>query len=168
MIYFATALLLLLFCGCQHTDWKNALSLPQAFTAKAEITHGAFTCNADLTLSADGTAQMVLTSPDALQSLTVTQSADECTFSFLGIEVKTPEDLLPDTAFAKLLFAALQSAKDGTRCVKTVNGDTATYSGMTDAGDTYTLTQSRDSGALFALTMDGRDFTVTFTDFQAG
>lgn len=111
---------------------------------------------------------MVLTSPDALQSLTVTQSADECTFSFLGIEVKTPEDLLPDTAFAKLLFAALQSAKDGTRCVKTVNGDTATYSGMTDAGDTYAITQSRDSGALFALTMDGQDFAVTFSDFQAG
>lgn len=127
-----------------------------------------FTCSADLTLSADGTAQMVLTSPDALQSLTVTQRADECTFSFLGIAVKTPEDLLPDTAFAKLLFAALQSAKDGTRCVKTVNGDIATYSGMTDAGDTYTITQSRDSGALFALTMDGRDFAVTFSEFQAG
>ena len=161
-------MLLLLFCGCQHTDWKNALSLPQAFTAKAEITHGAFTCNADLTLSADGTAQMVLTSPDALQSLTVTQSADECQFSFLGIAVKTPEELLPDTAFAKLFFSAIQSAKDGTRCVKTVNGDTATYSGMTDAGDTYTLIQSRDSGAPVSLTMEGRDFTVTFSDFRAG
>lgn len=142
--------------------------MPQAFTAKAEITHGAFTCTADLTLSADGTTILSLTAPDALQSLTVTQSAAECTFSFLGIEVKTPEDLLPDTAFAKLLFSALQSAKDGTRCVKTVNGDTATYSGMTDTGDTYTITQSRDSGALFALTMDGRDFTVTFSEFQAG
>lgn len=111
---------------------------------------------------------MILTSPDALQSLTVTQSADECTFSFLEIEVKTPEDLLPDTAFAKLFFSAVQSAKDGTRCVKTVNGDTATYSGMTDAGDTYAITQSRDSGALLALTMDGQDFAVTFSDFQAG
>lgn len=127
-----------------------------------------FTCSADLTLSADGTAQMVLTSPDALQSLTVTQSADECQFSFLGIAVKTPEELLPDTAFAKLFFSAIQSAKDGTRCVKTVNGDTATYSGMTDAGDTYTLTQSRYSGAPVSLTMEGRDFTVTFSDFQAG
>ena len=127
-----------------------------------------FTCSADLTLSADGTAQMVLTSPDALQSLTVTQSADECQFLFLGIALKTPEELLSDTAFAKLFFSAIQSAKDSTRCVKTVNGDTATYSGMTDAGDTYTLTQSRDSGALVSLTMEGRDFTVTFSEFQAG
>ncbi|MGN0571958.1 MAG: hypothetical protein ACI4K9_07230 [Candidatus Fimenecus sp.] len=160
-------MLLLLCCGCQHSDVKNALCIPQAFTAKVEITHGAFTCNTDVALSADGTAQMVLTSPEALQSLTVTQSADECSFSFLGIEVKTPETLLPDTAFAKLLFDALQSAKDGTRCVKTVNGDTATYSGMTDAGDTYTLTQSRDSGALLELHMDGQDFAVTFLEFQA-
>ena len=127
-----------------------------------------FTCSADLTLSTDGTAQMVLTSPDALQSLTVTQSADECQFSFLGIAVKTPEELLPDTAFAKLFFSAIQSAKDGTRCVKTVNGDTATYSGMTDAGDTYAITQSRDSGALLELAMDGQDFAVTFSDFRAG
>lgn len=111
---------------------------------------------------------MVLTGPDALQSLTVTQSADECVFSFLNIEVKTPETLLPDTAFAKLIFSALQSAKDGTRCVKTVNGDIATYSGMTDAGDTYTITQSRDSGALLELRMDGRNFAVTFSEFQAG
>lgn len=82
--------------------------------------------------------------------------------------MKTPEAFLPDTAFAKLLFSALQSAKDGTRCVKTVNGDTATYSGMTDAGDTYAITQSRDSGALLELTMDGQDFAVTFSDFRAG
>lgn len=162
------AMLFLLCCGCQYTAPNPTVSLPQAFTAKADISCGAFACAADVTLSAEGTVTLALTSPDALQSLRVTQSADECTFSFLGVEVKTPEALLPDTAFVELLLASLQSARDGTRCVKTVNGDVITYSGMTDTGDTYALTQSRDSGALLSLTMDGQDFTVTFSDFQAG
>lgn len=140
--------------------------MPQAFEANAEITHGTFTCTAKVTSSADGTEILELTGPKALQSLTVTQTAQNCVFSFLGIEVKTPEALLPDAAFLKLLFSALQSAKDGTRCVKTVNGDIATYSGMTDAGDTFSLTQDRNSGALLTLQMDGQDFTVTFSEFQ--
>lgn len=162
------AMLFLLCCGCQHTVGNPTVSLPQAFTARADIAHGAFACAAEITLSADNTVTMSLTSPDALQSLTVTQSVGECTVSFLGVEVKTPEALLPDTAFVKRLFTALQSAGDGTRCVKAVNGDVITYSGMTDAGDTYTITQSRDSGALLSLSMDGQDFTVMFSDFQAG
>lgn len=158
--------LLTLCCGCQYKDIQNTLTVPQAFSATADITHGAFTCTAKLSLADDGTATLELCAPEVLKTLTVTQAADQCTFSFLGVEVKTPETLLPDTAFAKLFYAALCSARDGTRCVKTVNGDTATYSGMTEAGDTYTLTQSRQDGSLLSLTMDGQDFKATFSEFQ--
>ena len=158
--------LLLLCCGCQYRDFQNTLTVPQAFFATADITHGAFTCKAKLTFKENGTTSLELLSPETLKTLTVTQTTDSCVFSFLGLEVKTPEALLPDTAFAKLLYAALCGARDGTRCVKTVNGDIATYSGMTEAGDTYSLTQSREDGSLLSLTMDGQNFKATFSEFQ--
>ncbi len=80
---------------------------------------------------------------------------------FLGLELKTPEVLLPDTAFLKLLYAAADSAQNGTRCAVSVQGD----SGMTEAGDTFQLEQDKEDGSLRVLTMDGQKLQVTFSDF---
>ena len=85
--------------------------------------------------------------------------------SLLGLELKTPEVLLPDTAFLKLLYAAADSAQNGTRCAVSVQGDSRIYSGMTEAGDTFQLEQDKEDGSLRVLTMDGQKLQVTFSDF---
>ena len=152
------------FCGCTQ---KVDPPLPAAFTATAEITHGEFSCRANLTRQADGTLVTHLESPAALQALTVSQNETDCIFTFFGKEIRLPAGILPDAAFAKLVYAALQSAQSSSRCVKTRNGDVAVYSGMTAVGDTYTLTQDRETGALLTLTMQGQKLKADFSSFQA-
>ena len=106
------AVLLLLCCGCQNASPEtDDTPLPAAFTAKIAVTHGALEFEADLTVSADGTAQTALTAPEAVASLSITQNADGCRFSFLGLTLETPPAFLPDASFANLLYAAVNTLR---------------------------------------------------------
>ncbi len=159
--------LFLLCCGCQNARiTKESIVFPRAFSATLHITHRETEFDAVYTRAADGTATTCLQSPEAVRSLEIVQTANTCQFRFLGLELKTPEALLPDAAFAKLLYAALESAESGARCVVTTHGESLVYSGMTEAGDAFTLTRNAGTGALETLTVDGQKLSVTFSDFQ--
>lgn len=160
---------LLLCCGCQKTlEGESArLSVPEAFRAQLHAEHGALAFDATFSIDENGTAITTLESPEALKTLEITQTPDICSFRFLGLTLETPQTLLPDTSFAKLLYAALQTVRDSTRCAVSVQGKTVSYNGMTDAGDTFTLTQNKADGTLQSLTVDKYQLTVTFSDFQA-
>lgn len=158
--------LFLLCCGCQNAKIpKNEPEFPTAFSANVHIVHRAAGFDAVCTYQADGTVTLEMQSPEALRTMTFVQTKESCTVQFLGLELKTPETLLPDAAFVKLLCAAVESARCGTRCAVTGEGDSRIYSGMTEAGDTFRLEQSRQDGALRTLTMDAQELCVTFSDF---
>ncbi len=156
----------LLCCGCQNTKLsREAQAFPATFSASVHIVHRDAEFDAVCTRTADGTVTLEMRNPEAIRTLTFIQSKESCTVRFLGLELKTPEVLLPDTAFLKLLYAAADSAQNGTRCAVSVQGDSRIYSGMTEAGDTFQLEQDKEDGSLRVLTMDGQKLQVTFSDF---
>lgn len=156
----------LLCCGCQNAKTlQDTVDFPTEFSSAVHIVHKNAEFDADCIYQADGTVTLQMQSPEALRTMTFVQTKESCTVQFLGLELKTPELLLPDSAFVKLLSAAVESAKSGTRCAVSTEGDCRIYSGMTEAGDTFRLEQGRQDGALRTLTMDGQDLTVTFSDF---
>lgn len=159
--------LFLLCCGCQNTKpLQDYVDFPVGFSATVHIVHRELEFDAVCTRAEDGTMTLHMQSPEALRTLTFVQTKDSCTVQFLGLELKTPEILLPDTAFIKLLCAAMDGVQSGTRCVASTQGEICTYSGMTDTGDTFQLTQNVRNGTLQALSMDGQNLTVTFSDFE--
>lgn len=160
---------LLLCCGCQKTPKgePTRIAVPDAFTTKLHAEHGALSLDAAFSIDENGTAVTTLESPEALKTLEITQTADTCSFRFLGLMLETPEKLLPDASFAKLLYAALETVHNSERCAVSVQGQTVSYNGMTEAGDTFTLTQNKADGTLQSLTVDKYALTVTFSDFQA-
>ncbi len=160
------AVLLLLCCGCQNTKSEtDGAPLPAAFSAKIAVTHGALEFEADFTVSADGTAQTMLTAPEAVASLSITQNADGCRFSFLGLTLETPPAFLPDASFANLLYAAVNTLRSDT-ADRTVAGygDRTVYTSKTEAGDIFSLSCAAD-GTPQTLSMEGQDLHVTFSDF---
>lgn len=157
---------LLCCCGCQNSGQNQNYTVPAAFSADISVRHGALTFNAAFSIDANGTAITQIQGPAAVEGLEITQTAEACSFDFLGLSLDAPETLLPDTAFAKLLYAVLETLRDNTRCVVSRQGDEIVYSGMTADGEAFTLTQSQADGTLRELTMDGQNLTVTFTDFQ--
>lgn len=160
------AVFLLLCCGCQNASPEtDDTPLPAAFTAKIAVTHGALEFEADLTVSADGTAQTALTAPEAVASLSITQNADGCRFSFLGLTLETPPAFLPDASFANLLYAAVNTLRSDT-ADRTVAGygNSTIYTSKTEAGDIFSLTCTQD-GTPQSLSMEGQDLHVTFSDF---
>lgn len=159
--------LFLFCCGCQNARLsQEPQSFPAAFSASVHIVHHEAEFDAVCTRAADGTVTLEMQKPEAVRTLTFIQTAESCTVRFLGLELKTPEVLLPDTAFLKLLCAAMESAQSGTRCAVSAQGDRYVYSGMTETGDTFQLEQEKQDGALRVLTMDGQKLTVAFSDFQ--
>lgn len=160
---------LLLCCGCQKTPNGEAArsTVPSAFTAQLHAEQGALTFDADFSIDENGTAITTLQSPEALKTLEITETADACSFRFLGLTLETPPTLLPDASFAKLLYAALETVRDSARCAVSVQGQSVCYNGMTAAGDTFTLTQNKADGTLQSLTVDKYALTVTFSDFRA-
>lgn len=158
--------LLLCCCGCQNSGRNQNYTIPAAFSADINVTHGALTFDAVFSIDANGTAVTQIQSPAAVEGLEITQAAENCSFGFLGFSLDAPETLLPDTAFAKLLYAVLETLRDNTRYVVSAQGDEVVYSGMTADGEAFTLTQSKADGTLRALTMDGQKLTVTFSNFQ--
>ena len=100
-VLFALAAGLLLFCcGCQNnTDDKTATPIADAFSATVAISQGAFSYTAEISKRADGTFVTTLKEPAALNGLTITQTADNCSFAFAGLNLQTPPSLLPDAAF---------------------------------------------------------------------
>lgn len=158
--------LFLLCCGCQNTKPPNSTpAFPTDFSAAVHIVHKGAEFDAVCTYHTDGAVTLEMQSPEALRTMTFTKTAETCTVHFLGLELKTPETLLPDSAFVNLLCAAVESARDGTRCAVTGEGDSRIYSGMTEAGDTFQIAQNRQDGALQTLTMDAQALCVTFSDF---
>lgn len=157
----------MLCCGCQNAKpFSDSVDFPAAFSASVHIVHREIEFDAVCTCTADGVVTLNMQSPEAVRTLTFIQTKEVCTVQFLGLELKTPEILLPDASFVKLLCAAVESAQSGTRCVVSVQGEDAVYSGMTEAGDTFAITQNIQDGALRSLLMDGQKLTVTFSDFQ--
>ena len=162
------AVLLLLCCGCQNTKSEtDGAPLPAAFSAKIAVTHGALEFEADFTVSADGTAQTMLTAPEAVASLSITQNADGCRFSFLGLTLETPPPFLPDASFANLLYEAVQALRS-VEADRTVAGygDRTVYTSKTEAGDIFSLSCTAD-GTPQTLAMEGRDLRVEFVSFTA-
>lgn len=158
--------LFLFCCGCQNAKLsQEEQAFPAAFSASLHITHRDVEFDAACTRAADGTVTLEIQNPEAVRTLTFIQTKESCTVRFLGIELKTPEVLLPDTAFLKLLCAALDSAQNGTRCAVSVQGDSRIYSGMTETGDTFQLEQEKQNAALRILTMEGQKLTVIFSEF---
>ncbi len=154
-------------CGCQNAKLsQEPPDFPAAFSASVHIVHREVEFDATCTRSADGTVTLTMQKPEAIRTLTFVQTKESCTVQFLGLELKTPETLLPDTAFLKLLCAAIDSVQSGTRCAISAQGDCRIYSGMTEAGDTFQLEQGKQDGFLRVLTMDGQKLQVTFSDFQ--
>lgn len=166
-LFAAIALVLLCCCGCQNSGMsKENYTVPSAFSADISVTHGALTFDAVFSIDESGTAITQIKSPAAVEGLEITQTAENCSFEFLGLTLETPEALLPDTSFAKLLYAVLETLRDNARYVTSTQDGEIIYSGMTAGGDAFTLTQSKTDGALRSLTMDGQKLTVAFTKFQ--
>ena len=136
----------LLCCGCQNAKTlQDTVDFPTEFSASVHIVHKNAEFDADCIYQADGTVTLQMQSPEALRTMTFVQTKESCTVQFLS--------------------AAVESAKSGTRCAVSTEGDCRIYSGMTEAGDTFRLEQGRQDGALRTLTIDGQDLTVTFSDF---
>lgn len=160
---------LLLCCGCQKTSDGEAAryTIPTAFTAQLHAEQGTLSFDADFSIDENGTAVTTLQSPEALKTLEITETADACSFRFLGLKLETPPALLPDASFAKLLYAALETVRDSARCAVSVQGQTVSYNGMTPVGDVFTLTLNKADGALQDFTVSKYALNVTFSDFQA-
>ncbi len=163
----AAAAFLLCCCGCQNSGLsQESVSVPASFSADISVTHGALAFKAAFSVDEAGTAITQIQSPAAVEGLEITQTAENCSFAFLGLTLETPETLLPDTSFAKLLYAVFETLRDNTRCVVSAQDGEVVYSGMTADGDAFALTQSKTDGTLQALTMDGQMLAVTFTNFR--
>ena len=168
-VLFALAAGLLLFCcGCQNnTDDKTAKPIADAFSATVAISQGAFSYTAEISKRADGTFVTTLKEPAALNGLTITQTADNCSFAFAGLNLQTPPSLLPDAAFSSCMQKAFETLLDSTRFVAAQHGTDMVYSGRTENGNNFTFTAEKDTGVPRTLEFPERQLTITFSDYKA-
>lgn len=168
-VLFALAAGLLIFCcGCQNTtDSESVQPIADAFSATVAISQGAFSYTAEILKHADGTFVTTLEEPAALNGLTITQTADGCSFAFAGLNLQTPPSLLPDAAFSSCMLKAFDTLLDSTRFVAAQHGTDMVYSGRTENGDNFTFTTEKDTGVPLRLEFPERQLTITFSDYKA-
>lgn len=168
VLFALAAGLILICCGCQKTAGETpAQPIADAFSATVSISQGAFSCTAEVSKSADGAFVTTLEEPAALKGLTITQTADNCSFAFAGLTLETPPALLPDAAFSSCMLEAVETMQKSTRFVAAQHGSNMVYSGRTENGDTFTFTTEKGSGAPLTLEFPERQLTITFTNYKA-
>lgn len=166
VLSFFAAILMILAAGCEKQDKTNisARDIPNAFTAKAEITFRETFLTAQITRKDGGELNIKILSPDVLAPLEINCKNGECTASYDGISFNADSSRFPQADFANIAAQAFDYVQANIDLKKTVSEGIVTYQGSTDNG-VFILNLDSQSGAWLDLSVEGAQLHVVFKEF---
>ena len=134
------------------------------FRCKAAITYNGLEAEADLVRSADGSAQVTLTSPETLRGLQFDFAEDGVSLNFKGLRLEVDPSSFLASSMASALTDAVETVLRGEiESASTHDGRQL----LTARGETgsFTLTLDADTGAPVSLEIPALELDCTFSDY---
>ena len=152
-------------CEKQNNAARSSQHIPNAFTAKAEITFRDSFMTAQITRNEKGELTTKMLSPDALSPLEIVWSNGVCSATYDGISFVADQSRFPQAEFANIVAQTLDYVQANIDLKKTVSDGVTSYQGSTQSG-VFIINQDSQSGAWLDLSVEGAQLHIVFKEFN--